>query len=667
MQHRFLAIALLALCTCRGETLVSPRLATPPVVALAPPRAPAPATEPETPTPVVHALSIEPLDASGATSAGAVALARYGEHTLAFVADADDRAVVTFDVDTRAALASTPMGLRPSAVLVTPAGRVVVLGADDARVHLMVLAAIDAPLVAERTIAVPAEPVSASLAPGGDAVLVASRWGHALSIVPLAPGDAPIVVDLPRDPAAVVASADGKRAVVMHAAGSRASVVDLQTRAVTTASLDRRVRRELFRDMMPMMAMPMDPPSEQLDGQGQAATMPSQAMHVVAPKERFEMATLHADQAFAMVRAEDGRLLAPEVFVDTGPAAASGGYGASESTVTPAVVSFDGDTGQMLEPGGDRTFGSRCLLPRGAALDTAGKRMLIACLGSDEIVVLGVEPKAVKLQRMVRVPKGPVAIAVDEEGKRAVVWSPFERAVTVMGLDPEHRRVASTTLERRGPAPSEEALRGRVLFHSAFDSRVSSDGRACASCHPDGRDDGLTWSSPAGPMQTPMLFARLEGTAPYGWDGAAKDLVHHLAHTTSRLGGGGLSKRDVTDVAAYLASLTPPAAATGPDATVVARGADIFRSEQAECASCHTGAALTDGDTHDVESGPKGAHPRTFDTPSLRFIARSAPYFHDGRYATLGDMLAGSDGSMGHTSHLSPEDRAALQAYLETL
>ena len=664
MKRRLWLLPMLALCTCRGETLVPPRVAPPPVAAVASALPPAP--EPEAPSPAMQALPIEPLDAGGTMSAGAVALASYGERTLAFVADADDRAVVTFDVDTRAALASTPLGAQPSAVLVTPSGRIVVLGADDARVHLMVLIAIDAPLVAERAIAVPEEPMSAAMAPGGDALLVASRWGHALSIVPLATREAPVVIDLPRDPTAVVASADGKRALVMHAAGSRASVVDLEARAVTTAPLDRKVRRELFFSMMPMPTQAFEPQQE-LDGLGQAATPASQRMHVVPQKERFEMVTLHADQSFAMVRTEDGRVLSPEVFVDTGPAGASGGYGASESTVTPAVVSFDAGTGQMLEPGGDRTFGSRCLLPRGAALDAGSKRMLVACLGSDEIVVLRVEPRAVKLQRMVTVPKGPAAIAVDPVGKRAVVWSPFERAVTVLGLDAEPKRVASTTLARVAAAPSDEALRGRVLFHSAFDARVSSDGRACASCHPDGRDDGLTWSSPGGPMQTPMLFSRIEGTAPYGWDGAAKDLVHHLAHTTSRLGGGGLSKRDVADVAAYLASLRVPAAAAGPEPSLVARGADLFRSEQAECSSCHTGEALTDGDTHDVKSGPDHARPHAFDTPSLRFIARSGPYFHDGRYATLADMLAGSDGAMGHTSQLSPDDRTALEAYLQTL
>ena len=38
---------------------------------------------------------------------------------------------------------------------------------------------------------------------------------------------------------------------------------------------------------------------------------------------------------------------------------------------------------------------------------------------------------------------------------------------------------------------------GRVLFHMVGDEpQFSKDWiRACAGCHPDGRDDGLTWST----------------------------------------------------------------------------------------------------------------------------------------------------------------------------
>jgi cytochrome c peroxidase len=48
-------------------------------------------------------------------------------------------------------------------------------------------------------------------------------------------------------------------------------------------------------------------------------------------------------------------------------------------------------------------------------------------------------------------------------------------------------------------------------------------------------------------------------------------------------------------------------------------------------------------------------------------VAGSAPYFHDGRFATLEELLDKTEGSMGSTKNLSVEDRRALLAYLRTL
>jgi cytochrome c peroxidase len=56
-----------------------------------------------------------------------------------------------------------------------------------------------------------------------------------------------------------------------------------------------------------------------------------------------------------------------------------------------------------------------------------------------------------------------------------------------------------------------------------------------------------------------------------------------------------------------------------------------------------------------------------FDTPSLALLSGRAPYFHDGRYATLRELLSANGDKMGHTSHLSETDRSALEAFLETL
>src|ERR1019366_4448424 len=134
----------------------------------------------------------------------------------------------------------------------------VALGADDSRVHVLALVAVDAALVVEAAIAVPDEPVSAALSPAGDTLLVTSRWGHALSVVTLGSGDAPVVIDLPRDPVAVVASSDGRRAVVLHAAGSRATEVDLASHETRTASLDRAIQVDRSRGKMPMPMPPSD-------------------------------------------------------------------------------------------------------------------------------------------------------------------------------------------------------------------------------------------------------------------------------------------------------------------------------------------------------------------------------------------------------------------------
>ena len=58
---------------------------------------------------------------------------------------------------------------------------------------------------------------------------------------------------------------------------------------------------------------------------------------------------------------------------------------------------------------------------------------------------------------------------------------------------------------------------------------------------------------------------------------------------------------------------------------------------------------------------------QAFDTPSLRFIRGTAPYFHDGRYPTLEALLADPASTMGHTASLQEPDRAALAAYLRSL
>lgn len=82
------------------------------------------------------------------------------------------------------------------------------------------------------------------------------------------------------------------------------------------------------------------------------------------------------------------------------------------------------------------------------------------------------------------------------------------------------------------------------------------------------------------------------------------------------------------------------------------RGRDIFFNK-AKCSSCHSGPHFSDGGFHNIGVGMDGEKPDlgrfaetnlggdkgSFKTPTLREIARTAPYMHDGSLATLADVI----------------------------
>src|SRR5262249_10527016 len=144
---------------------------------------------------------------------------------------------------------------------------------------------------------------------------------------------------------------------------------------------------------------------------------------------------------------------------------------------------------------------------------------------------------------------------------------------------PDEKRtdIAPTAHVALGPSSKigRDVALGRELFHAVGDARISFDGRACASCHPDGRDDALTWATPEGPRRSASLAGRLEGTAPYAWSGTGRDLKHHLEHTFERLNGQGLRSIELDGLVAYIRALKPPLSTRQRDAEV-ARGEQIF-------------------------------------------------------------------------------------------
>jgi cytochrome c peroxidase len=118
------------------------------------------------------------------------------------------------------------------------------------------------------------------------------------------------------------------------------------------------------------------------------------------------------------------------------------------------------------------------------------------------------------------------------------------------------------------------------------------------------------------------------------------------------------------------------------------RGMSIFFSEQTHCSECHSGVFFTDMDYHNIgleeeyadEGKARATHREEdvgrFKTPTLRNIQLTAPYMHDGRMASLEEVIAfyNTGGNFHrnkdervHPLGLTDEQQADLLAFLTTL
>jgi len=116
------------------------------------------------------------------------------------------------------------------------------------------------------------------------------------------------------------------------------------------------------------------------------------------------------------------------------------------------------------------------------------------------------------------------------------------------------------------------------------------------------------------------------------------------------------------------------------------RGLNLFFGE-ARCSGCHSGDNYTDesfrnnglaqnGDTGRARQTARDRDDRLFKVPSLRSIAHTAPYMHDGSIATLSGVIERyNEGAVGVAGvdtdirplELSVQDRADLLAFLNAL
>lgn len=351
----------------------------------------------------------------------------------------------------------------------------------------------------------------------------------------------------------------------------------------------------------------------------------------------------------------------------------SGGYGGGGNFAAPIThrLAFLGmpDEGEAARV--DTAFAlTNVHQPRAAAYHAASDTLFVVGYGSDDVLAVGdVSQASIHLAWKAAVPAsqacGPNGVAFDEGADEVVVFCSLSRTTHRMkaaggaqvsgGQSPE---LATSTL-------SASAQRGQEIFRRGNSHRISTGGAmACASCHAEGRADGLTWFLTGNILQTPFLSGRVMGSHPFKWDGKDATITDSLTNTVGRLGGSGLTKAEVKDLTEFLAALPAPRTPSAEEPAAVARGRELFESDATGCGDCHNGPLLTDQNAH-----PVAPDLPEVDTPSLIGLASSAPYYHDGSAPTLEALLRGKGNihGMGRLSKLDDGQIGDLVAYMESL
>ncbi len=345
--------------------------------------------------------------------------------------------------------------------------------------------------------------------------------------------------------------------------------------------------------------------------------------------------------------------------------------------------------------------------PRAMDFTPDGRYALVVNASSDDLVVIDAARRVEAPLGLVRPLGGrmPEGVVVAPDGARAYVDLRNTSSVAVLRLraGPEGLEVSrdGDPIARLDHDPMPAALRlGQRVFYSANSTELPITQNfwvACASCHVEGRSDGVLWRFKVGPRDTPSNAGGTLGTGPLLRTGMLSAVDDYWRIITEEQGGDGEGFRDDPTLRPYLAALRdyvnlaiPLPVPPRTDPAKVARGRALFNRDDVGCARCHAGERFTDADRGtlaaprlydvgtcnadaawpdrphaDAEGRPREAC--LFETPGLRGVADSAPYLHDGSAATLRDVLERTRGRMGQIDGLNEQDLDALVEYMRSL
>ncbi len=511
-------------------------------------------------------------------------------------------------------------------------------------------------------------PMAPVVSPDGATVYLVNRFNNNVAVVDAASMKIKAVVPVLREPHAAVLGAGGKLLFVAnHLPACRATddVVAASVSVIDTASL------KVVKNVML--------PNGSTGVRGICASPDGKSVYVTHTFGRYQLPTTQLERGWMN---------------------------------TAGLSVFDGETGDYVNTALLDDVDLGAANPWGVAVSGDGKNLVVAHAGTREISIIDRQAfhtrldKAAKNEKVTEVTKsaadvpndlsflvtirrrvrlsgdGPRGVAVVGDKVYAALY--FADALAVVKLGEAVAKPEWVALGAAVDLSKDRLRRGEMLWNDG--AMCFQQWQSCASCHPDGRTDGLNWDlvndGIGNPKQTKSLvYAHL--TPPTMVTGIRPDMKTCNRKGLTHIQFVVRPEEDALCLDAYVMSLKPVPSPylvkggffsfSGQTLSKQAReGRRVFK--KAGCVTCHPEGArgphgerlFTNLKKYDLGLGVGNEEGREFDTPTLAELWRSAPYLYDGRALTMEELLSSCNPKDAHgvTKNLSSEEIKALAAFV---
>jgi DNA-binding beta-propeller fold protein YncE len=500
-------------------------------------------------------------------------------------------------------------------------------------------------------------PMSPVISPDGKTAYVANRFGRqgsgvsigSISVVDLVAGKETATKHVPREPTALDLSNDGTTLIIANHLPATASDQDYAASEVTI--MDTSWKTDPIKVKLPNGAMALRGVMVSPDGKMAAVT------HMLA---RFHLPTTQLERGWMNTNAVSLIDVAKKTLINT-ILLDDVDHGAAN----PWAVGWSGDSETLcITHAGTHEISAIDVKALLAKLDKAVAEKKDKEVQNDLSFLVGIR-RRLKLAGV-----GARCIAVI--GNKAYVGEYFTDSLSILDISPDSRPVAKAVALGPKLAMTPER-KGEMFFN---DARLCFQmWQSCATCHPDGRTDGLNWDLMNDGMGNPKSTKSLllaHKTPPSMITG-----IRAKAEVAVRAGIRFIQfavrpEEDAKALDAYLISMTaiPSPFLVNGELTAKAKRGKILFDGKAGCVACHSGKLFTDLEKYDVGTGKDSEAKKEFDTPSLVEAWRTAPYLYDGRAVTIVELLKkkyNPKDMHGTTLKLTDEERADLAEYILSL